>query len=230
MARERENRGEGGRRQRPSILRILIALGVLGLIVWLFLNFAPEPIEQEQPRSETPEEAAEQALKIFPQLVNQENFAALGFRSPEEVQGAELGEPLPLYFVPLDKLQTYEGGQGLERELVVDAQTVVFPVLLNQSPRSSIFVQGNAQGWLASDFGGATLIRSVSEFRRGGEEFLLQIPALNLYFLGQFGEELLLTPIAEDPRFQFFPGRTLTADQVFETLKPATQDLGEFPT
>jgi hypothetical protein len=166
--------------------------------------------------------------------MTEENFAAMGFKSLEEAAEARLGEPLPLFYVRLDQLQEYQPGSDPEG-LLVNSERVIFPVTAKEEVRSSIVVEGAEDGWRAVDFGAPNLIGALSDVRqesgREGSDFAVWIPSLNLYFLGTRSDPgLSLTPILDDPRFEFVAGGTLSAYDVFTRLLPAARDSNGLPS
>lgn len=158
----------------------------------------------------------------------------MGFESVEEVSAARLGEPLSVFYVPLDQLQNYQPGSDPE-ELLVSSDRVVYPVTAEDEVRSSIVVEGKNDDWRAIDFGAPNLIRALSDVReeigKEGSEFVVRVPSLNLYFIANRPDNvLMLTPIIDDPRFEFAIGRTLSAEEAFTRILPAAKDHEGLPT
>lgn len=168
-----------------------------------------------------PRAAAEQGLASLRQLVNESNYRELGFESPREVDGASLGEPLPVVFVGLDSLRTYQAGGQPER-LLSTLNQASFPVLVNQAPRSSVVVQQQNGGWRTSTLGNGALARLIHEGRRAGanrEQVLVHVGALGLHFVGhRMDNRLMLTPLTSDATFGFRAGSPMQADSVFARL------------
>jgi len=67
----------------------------------------------------------------FTALVTEEDFAALGFESLEEVADAQLGEPLQVSAVPLDRLKEFTPETD-PNELLVEANRIIYPVTVNE--------------------------------------------------------------------------------------------------
>lgn len=115
---------------------------------------------QPPPRS-TPAVAAQEGLATLKQVVNANNFAALGFKSVEEVRTATLGQPLQIYRVQLDALRNFTVGTNPET-LLVDAKRSLYPVEVSQRVASSIFVTQARDGWRAGELGNAAVAQLVS--------------------------------------------------------------------
>jgi hypothetical protein len=209
---------------------MIIFLLLAGIGITLVLAARQSGSQSETPpEAPDPQTAAEQALQTFDEIVTQENYQALGFRTPEEVETAELGQPLTVLRVPLDRLQSYSTDRNPE-ELLVDERRIIYPITVDKEVRSSIAVEGSDQHWKATDFGSPKLIRSLAQFQQKPSDFIVQIPAFNLYFIARRSDNILfLTPIVDDMRFGFISGETLTATAAFETIAPYARDFNGLP-
>lgn len=212
---------------------LVIMIGILVLVgVGLGLVFAARQsgsASQPPPPAPDPQTAAEQALDTFRQMVTDENYQALGFQTPNEIKTARLGQPLTILRVPLDRLLSFSPENNPE-ELLVDENRVIYPVTANEQVRSSITVEGAEQGWNAMEFGNSTLIKALVGVRQEPSDFIVQVPALSLYLIAQRSDnELLLTPILDDPRFGFNAGETLTAAAAFEAMLPVAREYNGLP-
>ncbi|MBV8131429.1 MAG: hypothetical protein JO282_02805, partial [Alphaproteobacteria bacterium] len=110
---------------------------------------APQP-----PPAPTQAAAAQQGLATLQQLVTPQNYAGLGFSSPEEVRRAQLGSPMPLFRVELNTLMQMTP-QTPSSTVLVDARRSLYPVVVDQRVASSLFVMRHDDGWRATDFGSA---------------------------------------------------------------------------
>jgi hypothetical protein len=161
----------------------------------------------------TPVAAAQQGLVTLQQLVTPQNYAGLGFSSPEDVRRAQLASPIPVFRVELNTLMQMTR-QTPPSAVLVDAQRVLYPVVVDQRVATSLFVVRHDDGWRASDFGSAAVARSTTALRRGPGDFIVWIPAAKVYFIGRgSGASLTLTPIMNDPRFDFKAGTSLPAER-----------------
>lgn len=192
--------------------------------------FTPGSDAAEQPpASASQAAAAQQGLATFVQLVNAGNYAALGFGSPEEVRQASLGAPMQIYRVGLDALRGLKQDSNPET-LLVDARRSLYPVEVQQRTASSIFVTQAPDGWRASDMGSAAVARAVTRYRNSPTDFIVHVPALQIYFVARRSEgRLLLTPVMDDPRTDFKAGVSLPADEAFRRLQKPAQDYNGLP-
>lgn len=195
---------------------------------------------------------AKKALKTFSDLVTAtKNPKAMGFGSDEEAKTAklELGEPAMEFVVRLNALKRYKVGEQDPRALLFGGSKVVYPVIArnpgssNAKPLALLELVKDGTGWRASSFGAPKLGVKLSETRamkaaslsRAVSDFsIIRVPALSLYFIGHVAvdsskrHELMLTPIADDPRFGFKAGESQPADRVFIRIQGtalATPDL-----
>lgn len=216
--------------KKRSLRLPLVILVLIALIVVVYVLYQPPSGEGSPPASKSPGEAAEQGLVTFPALITEENYAVMGFGSVEEVASARLGEPLQVFYVPLNQLKEYQPGSDVE-SLLVNSDRVYYPVNVDEQLRSTIVVSGTNDDWRATEYGNPNLMRALAEVREGGEEFVVWVPALNLYFIGFRSDDILfLTPIQSDTKFKFRAGGTLSAEEVFARIQPAAEDQEDVPT
>lgn len=183
----------------------------------------------QPPAHGTQAAAAKAGLATLAQLVNEKNYAALGFGSPDEVRQATLGEPLQFYRVRLDALRAFNESSDAEK-LLEDARRSLYPVEVRQRVASSIVVTQSRDGWRATDFGNAALARTVTRYRKGPADFVVHVPALKVYFVAKRTEgTLMLTPIADDPRADFKAGEPIPAAVAFKRLQKAAQEYNGLP-
>lgn len=188
----------------------------------------PEPIPALQGKD--PDEAARKSLEAFRALVTADDFKALGFESLDEVAKAQLGPSLKVSTVPLDRLQKFQPGVNPE-ELLVDANRVIYPVTVNEEVRTSLEVGQVGGLWQGSSFGSPEFIRPLAKLRHSDADFVLWVPALNVYFMASRteGGGLALTPAFDYPDMKFTAGRTLQAASAFAALVPAAQGHNGLP-
>jgi hypothetical protein len=157
--------------------------------------------------------------------------AATGL-TPKDAASARLGEPLRIFFVPLDRLKEYRGDTD-PRALLLDVKAFLFPVSVAAETRSSLTVKDLKGQLVASDFGQAELVKRIVSAR--GEAIdpsavLVRVPALNLYFIGRTGETFTLTPVSEIPGTDLPAGRPANAAEVFKALSALAQKHNGDPT
>ena len=169
--------------------------------------------------SDTSQAAAEAGLVTLRSLVQQQNYAGLGFSSLEQAQHAQLAEPMRIYRVGLDALTAFKEGSNVD-SLVVDGRKSIYPVTADQQVVSSVSVTQREDGWRATDFGNAALARALASHRQSKDDIVVWVPAMKIYFTARgSGESLVLTPIMDDPRFDFKAGEAMPASRAFAVLQ-----------
>jgi hypothetical protein len=213
--------------------RLLVMTAVL-LLPWMARA-------QGEDLSVIPKDAAPiatEALQTFAELITEENFAQLGFESPQQVRAARLGTPANQFSVQLDKLQSYDMGQE-PRDLFTPHAQVVYPVLVKDVPHGSIELVEGERGWRVASFGARLFSLQVGRIRQEkalelhqpvSAFFLLRVPALSVYFLAhQDRSGLILTPILNDARFGFQAGTSLQASEAFRLMRPVARKTEDLP-
>lgn len=210
--------------RRPIVLSIFVLLLIIIVVAVYYFVIREEEEGMSKPDTvEDQQEAADNALEILRDLAK-DNYATLGFESEKEADEATLGMPLTLYLVPLDGLQTYEG-EADPNELLQDSRIVMYPVLVNDTVRSAVGIQGNEEGWTPATFGSATLIQAIARVELNPDSFIVQVPALGLYFVGdREDDDLVLIPIVENA-FDLPVGQPVAAREVFSVLQEAALDV-----
>ena len=218
-----------------TVMRFCLSLP---LLVTLAAAAVAQTATQEDDSLRLATQAAQQALATFARLANEQNYRALGFDSPDQVGSAKLGVPARGFMVRLDELQKYSGGDP--NRLLHDAGRVTFPVEVEGRTRSSLTVVSREGRWHSESFGAPGYIRLFTEARarlaeREGrppaELFEVQIPALNVRFVGARRDgALVLSPVADDPRFGFKRGEGIPAEEALAKLVPAAREHNGLPT
>lgn len=172
------------------------------------------------------------ALSTLNELVTTENYGVMGFESPAEVRAVKLGEPLRVFMVRLDELQEYQPGSD-PSGLLGAGDRVIYPVMFEEQARSSIGVGKVGERWVVTDFGSPVLLKMLTKVRKASSDatglpissyFVVQVPALNLYFVAHRASEgLMLTPLVDDPSYGFEAGITMPAEEVFTAILPAAR-------
>jgi hypothetical protein len=212
------------------------------LVMWfgtMMGMFAQENIEAVAQReaAET-KDVATRALETFQQIGKQDNFKSLGFESSDEMAGATLGEPVAVLMVELEDLRGYQAGSD-PNKLLKPINKVIYPVSVKERVRSSIVLQKGKEGWKASDFGGGNFARLVATAREQSAKttnlpvnafFVVQVPALNAYFLG-FREQgkLKLSSLVDDPTLKLSAGAARPAEEVFGELTSFARKYNGLP-
>lgn len=145
---------------------------------------------------------------------------ALGLSSASETLVAELGVGLRTYDVPLIKLKTFQETDD-PASLLLDVHEIIFPVLVEGQPRSSLTIAELEQGkgWRVLKKGRATLIRLIEQYRTSNKDNLVVISALGLRFLSRGSQadegELVLIPLADGPTIEIRAGQPILARRLF---------------
>lgn len=151
----------------------------------------------------------------------------LGFLSAAEAVDTKtaLGDPLPRFLVPLNKLKAYEpGGVNDARTLLQPARDFIYPINVGEGKevRTSLIVREIRKDhqaspeWRTTEWGGAGIIRLLEKHRTPTTNILVWIPSLNRYFLGILTvEEFHIIPIIDEPRLGFTAGQSLSATDAF---------------
>jgi hypothetical protein len=181
--------------------------------------------------------AATQSLATFRKLVTSENYKELGFESADQVANARLGAPLQIFIVKLDQLREYQTGSDPNRLLNEGAQ-LYYPVAVGEQTRSSLVVEQSEGKWKAASFGNAGLAKQIAVVSKRAtapqttvsSEFIVQVPALGIYFLGHRADnKLMLTPLATDPGYDLKAGATQPAEEIFTKLAPFAKSHNGLP-
>jgi len=211
-------------------MRIYIALMAIFCVIFAQAN--------AQQAKNDPREVASQSMETLRQLVTEENYKAMGFESLDELSDIALGDSLHVFFVRLDQLQEYQPGSDPNR-LLIDRKRIIFPVIVKKQVRSSIVVDMVNERWQATGFGGPNLMKMFSKVRSAAADstglplpsfFAVQVLALNLNFIAhRIDNELMLTPVLNDPSFEFKAGVALPAADAFERILPAAREHNGLP-
>ena len=173
-------------------------------------------------------ETASKSLLTFRSLVNQQNYSSMGFKSAEEIKDATLGDPFKIYTIRLDDLKRYKEGNNPD-SLLTDNENYIFPVKVKNEVRSSINISKVDNTWKAISFGSNGTIKLFSRYRTDNS-FVVNIPALNLFFIGNRKDgKLMLTPVIEDEIHQFAAGKMLPAEDVLMRILPDAKEHDDLP-
>lgn len=187
-------------------------------------NLSPDP-----PASASSQQAAQEGLVVLRSLVNAQNFQGLGFSSVDQAKSAQLSDPMKLYTVPLDALTSYKGDTGASA-LVQDAHKEIYPVTVGPQVVSSLSVTQHSDGWRATDFGNSALTRALVAHRESTADVVVWVPALKIYFTARgSGNDLVLTPIMDDPRFGFQAGEAIPVNRAFAALQKGASGYNGLP-
>jgi len=201
----------------------------ISFLVILFVFVSQASAQEVSIKMEELKPVALRALETFGNIVNESNYARMGFKSAKEVKTAQLGPPIQEFSVELNKLQNYEPGSDPDK-LLDGGKIVYFPVNVQTETRSSIMMVNEKDQWIAVSYGSANLVKLLTGFRSRLQRttdlsmssfFVVRIPALNLYFVGyRIDQRLMLTPILDNIDYKFKSGIPISVEEVLRILLP----------
>jgi hypothetical protein len=181
---------------------------------------------------------ASESLGSLREIAKAEHYKDLGFNSADEAARATLGEPFSVLMVTLEDLRRYEPGQPAT-DLLKPLEKVIYPVVVNDRVKSSIVVEKTAEGWKPTTYGRPNFIKLLTDTRSkiaadnsatADGQFVVQVPALNAYFIGyQTDGKLMLASVIDDPALKLSAGRAAAAEEVFASLAPAAKAHNDLP-
>ena len=162
---------------------------------------------------------------------------AMGFESADEAAKSKLGDGLAVFVIGLDDLRKYTPGTD-PNTLLVAADEVIYPVMVNDQPRSLITVEKTHEKWEATSFGGSNLIKAIIDARSAvvaagapaDNLFVASVPGLNTYMIGfRTRDKLMLAPIIDDASLKFSAGKAQPGEEVLAALVPVAQRYNGLP-
>jgi hypothetical protein len=203
---------------------VVIALVVIVVVVVVLTQPAAEEEPGPPPMFDTPEEAAAHGLEILQALVTADTYEMYGFESAAEAQSAALGEPFEVHRVSLEGIRGFNADADDPGTLLFDFNRWMYPVTVDGDFRSAIAIELWEDGWSATDFGGPNLMQAILNSQESDEDIVVHIAALNLFFTArETPDGLTMTPVVDDPGFQFTAARSLDAAAVFDSVQPAAE-------
>jgi hypothetical protein len=176
--------------------------------------------EPQKPPASQPQEAAADGLNVLKKMVNEQNYRSMGFDSVDQVNQAQLGSPLSVSDIGLDQLKGYKTGVKPDA-LLTQTNRTMYPVTVRSDVKSSITTTQRDNGYRASTFGDAEIIKSLARYRKAESpgDFVVRVPALAMYFLARRVEDrVVVIPIIEDPRLKVKVGEPVPLETVLEQL------------
>ena len=171
------------------------------------------------------------------QKLTKANSKAMGFKSADEAAKSKLGDGLAVFVIGLDDLRKYTPSTD-PNKLLVAADQVIYPVMVNDQLRSSVTVEKTREKWEATSFGGSNLIKAIIGARSAvvaagapaDNLFVAQVPGLNTYLIGfRTGDKLMLAPIMDDTSLKFSAGKVQPGEKVLAALVPVAQRYNGLP-
>jgi hypothetical protein len=172
------------------------------------------------PAAQQPQDAATNAVSLLQKLVNEQNYKNLGFRTVDEVKFAQLGQPMEVYYLGLERMKSYQTGED-PNNLLTPSSELIYPVTVGGDVRTGVTIIHKEHGYESSSFGNADIVRRLTGYRQSAKEFAVHIPAFNLYFVGRpVNSHVLLVPIANNPRLKAQAGEATPIEAVVDQLRP----------
>ena len=224
----------------PAVLAVFVGTIALGssLLPVLSVSAEEKPTKVLPSSSLVPEpppeasQAAARGKKSFARLAKIDKVAQdLGFVSVAEAADSNtaLGVPFAIDRLRVDLLRTFPPG-GDPTSLVVFGEEFIYPVTVSGQVRSSLTVTRMSPDstWRSTAWGSSHLIRLLDQFRKSVDSssstFVLAIPELNRYFLGNIiGNKFLIIPLRSEPKLGLKEGVPIAAEMLFIKL------VGELP-
>lgn len=170
--------------------------------------------------AQQPQEAATNAVSLLQKLVNEQNYKSLGFETLDEGKQAQLGEPMAVYYLGLERMKSYQAGDNA-KALLTPSSEMIYPVTVGGDVRTGVTIVQKEQGYESSSFGNADIVKRLAGYRQSAKEFAVHIPAFNLYFVGRsVNSHVLLVPIANNPRLKAQAGEATPLEVVVGQLRP----------
>jgi len=172
--------------------------------------------------AQTADEAADEGMVELPELLTSETFERLGFRSISEASDALVDKKsrLQSYTVDLKALRNFKRGDKADK-LLDDEHTFIYPITVDGTVRSSMTVTQLQDGtWGVTGWGAPGFINQLTSLSFSDSNFLVWIPGLYIYFLGerQQDRKLMLASINNKPEFNLERRVWKQADEVFLQL------------
>lgn len=175
------------------------------------------------------DQAAAKGLKDLQQLATTSPSGQFGLQSIE-IDKVELQKPLPVYLVKAEQLASYVDGKN-PKDLLTDIHSFVYPVSVAGTVKSSMQIEESAGEWRMVAVGRPVFIKNVVSSvdkagpgAAGAETRIVEIPALNMYFVAWIkGEDISLAPIDDNAVLNLKAGQQLPATKVFAKLRESAK-------
>lgn len=195
--------------------------------------------KQSLPQLEKAAATAKASLRELEVIAQQVDPRSLGFEQKEQIKAATLGTPVVDYMIRLDELKEYRLGRPAA-ELLKATGRLLYPLVVNGSPRSSVVLTSKGEGWAVESFGATGQTKMFAKIRKQvaaetkgatSELFQVRVPALQLMFVGsEQNGQLFFTPLYNMPMYGLKEGQSYRAEDVVEKLLPAARQHNGDPT
>ncbi len=253
MSTSRSNSQHIGQRHQPclSLLFLLMLCCASKAEAVVDISLIADIFDSHTPLVSAANQKAELVITaVLPELIrNDDAFAArLGFANSNDVipgaHSVTLATPYPVVIVDLDQLQALPVsviGAGIaliaqdtnwlirtnpDSSISLAPAQYLYPIQVDHEVASSVMLAADhnqSTQWNIQKIGSSKLIRHVYALQHPGGHFLVQVPALNRYYLGSIAKgppvTFTITAIFDDPTTSMRRGDSLSAVTVFKRLK-----------
>jgi hypothetical protein len=158
---------------------------------------------------------------------------AMGKKEDGPGANAELGDPFPEVFIPLDRLKAKNPG-GPETLLDAGVSKVLYPVVAGDVVSGLVEVDRVGDKWEAGAYGNAALARLLTSARadhmrkskaKASDYYTVSVPALNQYFVAtKEGDRVVLISVIDDAQLGLKAGEAVDAKDVLPKLIEAAMN------
>lgn len=167
-----------------------------------------------------PQEAAERALSLLRDVIDEKNYRNAGFDSVEQARSAVLGKPMDVYVLRVDLLKGWNGQDDPNAKVLeTKSVEVVYPVMVSQQAKSTVSIFKDDDGYRPATFGDAEIARILARYRRGDADFMVRVPVVGSYFIGRkSGNDVVLTSAYSVSTLPYQQGELVTAAELLPKL------------
>jgi hypothetical protein len=182
------------------------------------------------------QKAARESLQLLKKLPLP-YIKKLGFKSEWMVKKSFLGNPLEVDIIGIGSLKIYEANRD-PKEVLEDANQVVYPVYVSEMPVSSITIIERNGKWAFAVFGGKeNLFAEQARLKHSGSSpdpqlsyFMVQVQAMYITFLAfDLDGVLYFIPTAEHPLLKYPLYVPVPASKVLMELKRIVEKYENAP-
>ncbi|WP_394836091.1 hypothetical protein LVJ94_04190 [Pendulispora rubella] len=185
-------------------------------------------------QSPSPEKAAAAAIETLRHVTQNQRSAGQDVTpSAVHLDGAAVGEGIPVRMVRLDALRSYHAAEDARR-LLIDNGALLYPITVGDEVRSSVVMVQRQGRWVPSSFGRAGLARALHatrnqlDARHAKGVVLVEVPALQARFMGREEDDgLYLTPLQDVNGTPLHVGQAEKASVVMAALVPLASRIDD---
>jgi hypothetical protein len=191
------------------------------------------PIQISTPPAKARESALKGKKRLERLAVTDKYAQELGFDSRSQAgdSNTKLGDPFLVIILNFKMLKDYDPKVD-PTGLFIFLERFIFPVVASGQVKSSVTVElkDSTKSWKPVEWGSKGLIRLLVKARSasgsGDTSFLVWIPQLSRYFLGDIRKsQLLLIPLYDEKDYGFVAGVPKSAVEVFKIIAVEANNL-----